>query len=363
VSEPNSFGNPEFLKNLEFINDQLSKTDLDQNSGESQARSDAPKVADALAAAVAEGESRLNQQLEQACLATGATGAAIALVRGEKIVCHATAGPDAPDIGVCLDLHNGLSGSCIQTRHLQQCNDTETDSRVDPEASRTLGVRSIVVLPLIEGDKLFGIFEVLSSRPNAFGQRDLDTLQALTDRIVKSRSQNWESTATVPPKEFAPFAHKMDEVVQDRSSKLDAAIPRREHISRKTDLLAAALGVLVIASALLLGTLVGWRLGWQNATLALRASSPRYRASARSKPLQNGRTMSLGNELPPSSAGTDECGQSVAAGPQTQPPSDGLTVCQEGQVIFRLPASAPLPTRDLRTAQHSLGLQADPQRR
>ena len=362
MDEPNSFGNPEFLKDLKFINDQLSTTDPGQQATASQKRSDLSELAD-LPAHNAGEEFRLEQELEQACLATGATGAAIALVRGERIVCHATAGPDAPDIGVCLDPHNGLSGSCIQTRRLQQCNDTETDSRVDPEASRTLGVRSIVVLPLIEGDKLFGIFEVLSSRPNAFDQRDLDTLQALTDRIVRNRSQNWESTATAPPKEIAPFQDKVDEVVQRLSSEVAAAPTRRGPMPRKTDLLAAALGLLVIASALLLGTLVGWRQGWQEATLALRASSPRYRASASFKPAQIARTLPAGNHLPPSSAATDECGQSAASGPATQPPSGGLTVCQEGQIIFRLPASAPLPARDLRSAQHLPGLQPALQQR
>ncbi len=186
MDEPNSFGNPKSRKDLKSINDQLSTTDLGQRASASQKRVYLNELAD-LVANNAGAEFRLEQVLEHACIATGATGAAIALVRGEEIVCHATAGPDAPDVGMRLDPRNGLSGACIQTRRLQHCIDTEADSRVDPEASRTLGVRSIVVLPLIEGDKLFGIFEVLSTRPNAFGQRDLDTLQALTNRIVRSR--------------------------------------------------------------------------------------------------------------------------------------------------------------------------------
>ena len=146
MREPNSFGDPEVLKDLEFIDDQLSKADLGQDSSESQ-RSDGTELADALAAQ--REESRLNQELEQVCLATGATGAAIALVRGEEIVCHATAGPHAPGLGARLDPRNGLSGFCIQTRRLQQCIDTQTDPRVDPETCRNLGVRSIVVLPLM----------------------------------------------------------------------------------------------------------------------------------------------------------------------------------------------------------------------
>jgi hypothetical protein len=366
VKEPNWFGDPEFLKDLEFIKDQLSTTDTGQHQSESQARSDVTELADALAAHGAGEESRFNQELEQACLATGATGAAIALVRGEEIVCHATTGPHAPDIGVYLDPRTGLSGACIQTRQLQQCNDTRTDPRVDPEACRRLGVRSIVVLPLMDGDELFGIVGILSSRPNAFSQRDLDTLQALTDRIVESRRQNWEATATVPRKEPGSFLHKLEEVVpQDKShsSESDSGFQQPERISRRNDIRTTILGVLVIASAVLLGTLVGWRLGWQKATLGFRASSPRYRANAPSKNRRTDHTVFPGKEPQPSSAWTEECGQSAAAGPPVQPPSGELTVCQDGRVIFRLPPSALLPIRDLQTSQRSPGLEADPTRR
>ena len=347
---PNSFKNPEFREDLKTINDQLPTADLGQGDRASLKKPDPAKVEDP-APNNAPAEFHLEQELELACIDTGATGAAIALVRGEKIICHATAGPDAPDVGISLDPHSGLSGSCIQTRHLQQCNDTETDPRVDPEASRTLGVRSIVVLPLIEGDQLFGIFEVLSTRPFAFGPSDLDTLQALTDRIVRSRSKSWEFT-TVSPKVSEPLAGKADQVVQKPASELNRALPRPQQVSRRADLIVAALGVLVIASAVLLGTLVGWRLGWQKATVALGARSPRHSLMALPKTGQSARTISAVDGLQ-QSAGTDECGQSLAAGPQTQPPSGGLTVCQEGKVIFRLPASAMVPTRELQPAGHS----------
>ena len=227
MKEQNSFGDPE------------SATDTGQQQSESQAIPDGTELADALAA---QQESRLNQEqeLEQACLATGATGAAIGLVRGEEIICHATVGPHGPGLGVCVDPRNGLSGSCIQTRRLQQCVDTQTDPRVDPEVCRHLGVRSIVVLPLIDGDKLVGIVEVLWSQPNAFGQRDLDTLQALTGRIVENRRQNWVTTATVPRKEPRSLLHKLEEVVsQDKShsSESDSEVATSgEHIQKERHL-------------------------------------------------------------------------------------------------------------------------------
>jgi hypothetical protein len=364
VKEPNSFGDPEFLKDPEFINEQLSAADTGQQRSKSQARSDGTELVDALAAQ--REESHLNQELEQARLATGATGAAIALVRGEEIICLATAGSLAPSLGVCVDPHNGLSGSCIETRRLQQCVDTQTDPRVDPEACRHLGVRSIVVLPLMDGDELFGIVEVLSSRANAFGQHDLDTLQALTGRIVESRRQNWEATATVQRKAAESFLQKLEEVVpQDKnhSSESDSRVTRREHTASRNDIWTPILGTLVIGAAVLLGTLMGWRFGWEKATLGLRASSARYRANAPSRNRRTDHTVFPSEGLQPSSAWTEECGQSAAAGPPTQPPSGGLTVCEGGRVIFRLPPPTPSPSRGLQTSKRSPGLEAGPTRR
>jgi TonB family protein len=131
----------------------------------------------------------LNQIVEQACLATGATGAAIALTRGGEMVCRATTGRTAPDLGVRLD-NAGFSAECLRVGTLQRCDDTETDPRVDASACRLLGVRSILVVPLWYWGEFMGIFEIFSPRPNAFGERDEQTLQALAYRIVRHTKQS-----------------------------------------------------------------------------------------------------------------------------------------------------------------------------
>ncbi len=130
----------------------------------------------------------LNQIVEQACLATGATGAAIALTRDGEMVCRATHGKTAPDLGVRLD-NAGFSAECLRVGMLQRCDDTETDPRVDATACRLLGVRSILVVPLWYWGEFIGIFEIFSPRPNAFGERDEQTLQALAYRIVRHTKQ------------------------------------------------------------------------------------------------------------------------------------------------------------------------------
>ena len=128
----------------------------------------------------------LNEIVEHARLATGATAAAIALARGDEIVCRATTGANAPDLGVQLNVHSGLSGACVQSKKWQRCDDTETDSRVDAEVCRDLGVRSILVFPVIRENELLGIFEIFSPRPNAFTDREIQTLEALSRSIVNN---------------------------------------------------------------------------------------------------------------------------------------------------------------------------------
>ncbi|MFZ0956790.1 MAG: TonB family protein [Candidatus Sulfotelmatobacter sp.] len=133
----------------------------------------------------------LNEIVEQACLATGATGAAVVLDRDGEMVCRASSGPTAPELGARQDVASGLSGECIRTGQTQRCDDAQTDPRADATASQRLGVRSALVLPLIganrsDGNRVVGLFEVFSPRAWAFGDRDERTLEALSVRVMRN---------------------------------------------------------------------------------------------------------------------------------------------------------------------------------
>src|ERR1700733_6435 len=128
----------------------------------------------------------LNEIVVQACLTTGATGAAIALKRNGEMVCRGSSGPTAPELGSRLDAASGLSGECIRTRRAQRCDDVLMNARADAGASQRLGVRSLMVMPLLREDELVGLFELFSSRPHAFGERDERTVEALATRVLNN---------------------------------------------------------------------------------------------------------------------------------------------------------------------------------
>jgi len=121
---------------------------------------------------------------ERAQSLTGASGAAIALRHGDEIVCRARAGRTAPDLGVRLQIDSGISADCVRTGEVVVCNDAERNPRVDLASCRHLGVRSILAAPLRHYRRTLGLFEVLSSAPNAFDHRDIATMQLLSSMMV-----------------------------------------------------------------------------------------------------------------------------------------------------------------------------------
>jgi GAF domain-containing protein len=135
---------------------------------------------------------------EKAQTLTGATGAAIALRRGNEIVCRARTGRTAPDIGVRLQTDSGLSAECVRTGEVLLCNDAESNPRVDWATCRGMGVRSILVAPLRHFRRTLGVFEVLSSTPHAFDNNDVATMQFLSGMMVATISR-LSSLQPAPP--------------------------------------------------------------------------------------------------------------------------------------------------------------------
>jgi putative methionine-R-sulfoxide reductase with GAF domain len=127
-------------------------------------------------------EAALQLLVERAQYITGATGAALALLQEEEMVCRASAGSCAPAVGARLQVRSGLTGESIARRQLLRCDNAETDGRVNLDTCRELGIASIVVLPLISrSGRVLGLFELFSDHAYAFEERDLSALERMAE--------------------------------------------------------------------------------------------------------------------------------------------------------------------------------------
>ena len=118
---------------------------------------------------------------EHAQYITGATGAAVALQIGKEteMVCCASAGITAPPVDSRVEISGSFSGECVRTRQLLRCNSADSDERVDIASCRLLGIASIIVMPLLQGDRVAGLFQILSMQKQAFQDRDVSALKRI----------------------------------------------------------------------------------------------------------------------------------------------------------------------------------------
>lgn len=116
---------------------------------------------------------------------TGASAAAIALIKNGTLVCLARIGDIAPDLGMRLDVNAGITGACVRTAAAMHCEDTESDPRVDSVVCRTLSIRSILVVPVLAKGNVVGVVEVLSAKDHAFGSEHIQWLAKLSEFVCE----------------------------------------------------------------------------------------------------------------------------------------------------------------------------------
>jgi hypothetical protein len=142
----------------------------------------------------------LHRITECALSLTGASGAALALLTDDKMICRARAGEPAPPLGAPVDVKQGLSGECVRSGLLVSCEDTENDPRIDPQVGRTLGIRSLMAAPIVSNVKVVGLLEIFSPHPRGFTSDHETVLDRLVEMIPKSFCEKPEPENTQPEK-------------------------------------------------------------------------------------------------------------------------------------------------------------------
>jgi PAS domain S-box-containing protein len=133
------------------------------------------EVEQAVAAAGLDSDTVMRVIAERSKTLTGASGAVIEAVEGDEVVPLLHIGTGAPR----LKLDGSLSGLGVRSGELQRSDDTYNDPRIQHQAYRELGIRSLLVVPLRDEQRILGLLKVVSPEPNAFTDRDAKALRLL----------------------------------------------------------------------------------------------------------------------------------------------------------------------------------------
>jgi len=206
---------------------------------------------------------------ERALTITGADGVAIALAQDNAIICRGSAGTIAPDAGMRLDPKSGFSGASFRTGRIVRCDDTETDPRVNVQACRRLGTRSMVAVPLAGQQNVIGLLEAFSREPYGFNDSDVRSLNLLAELILAAMKPEEEDrmaeiSQRVVGGEAEPIGEDAALVLQPKATAVapDSQRATSPQVS-KADHAKPGLrvAVLLIAIAIAIGGGLWWKIG------------------------------------------------------------------------------------------------------
>ncbi|MGB6386946.1 MAG: TonB family protein [Terriglobales bacterium] len=272
----------------------------------------------------------LNELVVRAAEATRAAAAALALLRGDEMVCRAATGHLAPDLGVPLNTRDGLSGACLQTRQPQLSVDTEFDPRIDPVISRRLGIRSILIVPVfdINNSQFTGVLEVFSTTPAAFSHTDQNLLEGFAEECARIRHAAIEISQRKPAAEVNRSEAQTELILPEL-----AAVSQRVHRA-PYEAWTVVLGALAILATIAVSFLIGSRIGW----LRPSASQPIPANSILTQTTESAAAKSSGSKSSVATKTRTTPGASAKSTSTTSSTAsdDELVVYEKGKVVFRM---------------------------
>lgn len=117
---------------------------------------------------------------------TRSAGAVLEIIDGDRMRYWSASGIAAHQVGMTLPVQGSLSGRCIGERKVMRCDDSETDPRVNRDACRQVGLRSMLVAPLQFRQQTVGVLKVISTLPSAYTDADCRILEQLSTLVAAS---------------------------------------------------------------------------------------------------------------------------------------------------------------------------------
>ncbi|HAT42294.1 MAG TPA: GGDEF domain-containing protein [Rheinheimera sp.] len=110
-------------------------------------------------------------------------GVVIELKEDNAMVYRACAGIAESFLGKTLPVSQSLSGHCLLSGMTQHCSNVEKDPRVNLAASRQVGIRSMLLVPLHYYEMPVAVLKVMSTRLRRFSLREIEFLERVAEQL------------------------------------------------------------------------------------------------------------------------------------------------------------------------------------
>jgi hypothetical protein len=161
-------------------------------------------------------DGAMHHLVESARNVADATGVAIGLLQGDKLIYRAGSGSSAPFVGRQVNASLTVAADIKASREILRVEDAQTDPRIQAAICRQYGVQSLLILPIYQTRTLAGVLEILFSEAHSFQDcevrtyrlmiREIEAAMAQASRLALELNRTDERQATPPAVEqIAPL--------------------------------------------------------------------------------------------------------------------------------------------------------------
>ena len=142
--------------------------------------------------AIATGEADVDRAMDliaaRARNVANATGIAIGLLQGDKLVYRAGSGSGVTYVGQRVMATLSVSGHNTASGEILRVENAETDRRIEAAICRQFGAQSLLILPIYHDGRMAGLLDVLFDEAHAFQRREVLTYRLIAALVGEAMS-------------------------------------------------------------------------------------------------------------------------------------------------------------------------------
>ena len=140
-------------------------------------------------------DSAMSLVAERLISMTRASGAAVAILKGNTLQYRAVAGTLTLPSGTGVPMEETLCVACLRTGQVFSSADISPEFLIDPEQCRRRGIHSLIAVPVFHDGGVVGGLELYYPTTHAFTEQDIHTCQLMAGLITEALARDEEVTS------------------------------------------------------------------------------------------------------------------------------------------------------------------------
>jgi hypothetical protein len=172
----------------------------------------------------------INQVADRARDVANATGIAIALLRGDRLVYRAGTGSATPYVGRQVTAILSASKRNKARGEILRVENAQTDARIEAAICRQFEAQSLLILPIYHERTVAGVLEVLFSEAHVFQDRETRTYRLMASLVEEAMSREAEldqKKARATQSVTMPHADEQITYQMQKFARDDKSVPER----------------------------------------------------------------------------------------------------------------------------------------